>query len=102
LAAQEGVYLIRLIKELGWRKLTFPPVTLFGDNQASMFAARSPRMSARNKPIDIRDLYVKEAVSNGLFSLIYIPTENQLADILTKPLARILFVRFRDRLVEPM
>ena len=98
-AAQEGVYLIRLIKELGWEQFSKTPITLFGDNQASMFAARSLRMSARNKHIAIRDLYVKEAVSNGLFSLIYIPTENQLADILTKPLGRVLFARFRDRLV---
>ena len=91
LAAQEGVYLIILIKELGWQRFAVTPVTLFGANQASMFAAKSPQMSTRNKHIEIRDLYVKDAVSIGLFTLIYIPTENQLADILTKPLGRILF-----------
>ena len=83
LAAQEGVYLIILIKELGWQRFAVTPVTLFGANQASMFAAKSPQMSTRNKHIEIRDLYVKDAVSIGLFTLTYIPTENQLADILS-------------------
>ena len=37
-------------------------------------------------------------VQKGVVKLKYVPTEEQVADVLTKPLARVKFEYFRDKL----
>ena len=37
-------------------------------------------------------------VQKGQIKLLYISTDEQIADILTKPLSRVKFVYFRDKL----
>jgi hypothetical protein len=41
---------------------------------------------SRTKHIDIRHHFLRDLVESMVVSLSFIPTENQLADILTKPL----------------
>ena len=43
-------------------------------------------MHFRTKHIEIRYHFIRDHVQNGTISLQYIPTENQLADVFTKPL----------------
>ena len=42
--------------------------------------------------------YVQEMVQRHAMELRYIPTDEQITDVLTKPLGRGKFVYFRDRL----
>ena len=37
-------------------------------------------------------------VQKGVVKLKYVPTEEQVADVLTKPLSRVKFEYFRDKL----
>ena len=53
--------------------------------------ANNPKHHAKTKHIDIQYHFVREKIQEGTISLNYIPTKEQLADILTKGLNPSLF-----------
>lgn len=42
--------------------------------------------SARTKHIDVRHHYLREHIESGRINVVHIPTEEMVADVLTKPL----------------
>ena len=70
------------------------PQTIYVDNQGSIGLAEGTAVSSRSKHIDIRYHYLQDAVSIKKLMLKYIPSSNQIADPLTKPLYRNLFQNF--------
>ena len=77
---------------------TSRPTVLRSDSQGSIALSKNPEHHARSKHIDIRHHFVREQVALGTVTLLYIPTEDMLADVLTKPIPREKHVR----LVEEM
>ena len=71
------------------------PVVIKEDNQGTIAVARNPISHNRTKHIDIKFRYVREALEDGIIDLIYCPTEQMAADILTKPLTRQCFETLR-------
>jgi hypothetical protein len=55
-------------------------------------------MSDSSKHINTRYFHTKERVEAGEVEICYIPTEEMVADILTKPLQGDLFRKLRDLL----
>eukprot|EP00253_Pinus_taeda_P025210 PITA_25210 len=49
-----------------------------------------------SKHIDIRCHFIRDCVQRGAVHLQYVPTEEQVADILTKALGRAKFIYFRE------
>ena len=84
-AAQEAIWLNRLLGELGFK--TLRPITIYEDNKAAILFLDHSGNHRRSKHIDIRKYFIREAVINGEIKLEYIPTLDQLADGLTKALA---------------
>jgi len=62
------------------------PIDIFEDNQGSISIANNPTFHKRTKHIDIKYHFTREQIEKKLISVKYIPTDLQLADILTKPL----------------
>ena len=81
-AVREVVYLRQLLAELGFPQES--ATVLHEDNQPCIHLANNPATSSRTKHIDIRYHIVRERVSSGEVELRYIPTRDQLADMLTK------------------
>jgi hypothetical protein len=52
----------------------------------------------RSKHIDIRYHYIRDMVQRGALKLQYISTDEQVVDVLTKPLSHIKFENFQDKL----
>ena len=50
------------------------------------------------KHIEIKYHYIKDMVQRGAVKLQYVATDEQIADVLTKPLARVNFEYFREKL----
>ena len=52
----------------------------------------------KSKHIEIKYHYIKDMVQKGAVKLQYVATEEQIADVLMKPLARVKFEYFREKL----
>jgi len=76
-------YLKQLLLEYGFK--IKEPVVIHGDNQAALLIAKHGVMM-RTKHMDLRKFYIKDEIDNGLIQLDYVPTEDNIADLLTKPL----------------
>lgn len=83
-AASEITWVVRLLKDLGIDKLE--PVILHCDSQSTIHIAKNPVFHDRTKHIEIDCHFTRDKVLEGLIKLSYLPTQNQLADILTKVL----------------
>jgi hypothetical protein len=84
-AAREATWLRSLLKELGFKQDT---TRLNCDNQGAISLANNPGMHARSKHIEVRHHYIQEKVDAGELDIFYVRSEDQQADILTKPLPR--------------
>jgi hypothetical protein len=56
------------------------------DNTSAINISKNSVQHSRTKHIDIRHHFIHDLVESRVVSLSFIPTDNQLADILTKPL----------------
>lgn len=75
------------------------PVPLLLDNHGAIDIAKDTRrVPRRSKHIDLRDLYIGDAVATHKISVSSIPSRDNLADIMTKGLPRIDFERHRHAL----
>ena len=52
----------------------------------------------KSKHIEIKYHYIWDMVQRGAVKLQYVATDEQIADVLTKPLARVKFEYFREKL----
>ena len=52
----------------------------------------------KSKHIKIKYQYIRDMVEKGAVKLQYVATDEQVADVLTKPLSKVKFEYFRDKL----
>src|SRR6266576_58572 len=71
---------------------------LFPANMCSDINATRTERLPNTKHIDTRFHFVREVVNNDILSISYCPTDEMIADIFTKPLARFKFEKFRSLL----
>ena len=64
-----------------------------------LFVAKNPISNSKTKHIDIRHHFLRELVSGGIFMPIHVDTEENNADIFTKPLGEPTFTKLMERLV---
>jgi Reverse transcriptase (RNA-dependent DNA polymerase)/gag-polypeptide of LTR copia-type len=73
-------------------------VDIRGDNQGALALVRNPHLHERSKHIDICYHYIRDLEEKNKVSVTYIPTGDMAADGFTKPLASVLFDRFKSLL----
>jgi hypothetical protein len=83
-AAKEALWLRSLITQLFDQKLL--PTTLFSDNQSAIALTKDHQYHARTKHIDVRFLFIRWIVEQGVLRQVYCPTDDMIADTLTKAL----------------
>jgi hypothetical protein len=96
--------LTNTIKEALWLKLflvltqlPFPHLfPIFCDNQSTCMIAKTDALSSRTKHIDVRHHFIRQHITDGSFTITWLPTNNMTADILTKPLLSTLFIHHRQ------
>ncbi|CAH9084874.1 unnamed protein product [Cuscuta europaea] len=76
------IRIILLDLQIKWKG----PMELRCDNKSSINIAHNPVQHDRTKHIEIDRHFIKEKVEGGLIELSYTPSEDQVADVFTKPL----------------
>jgi hypothetical protein len=97
LLAQELSYSRSFLEELGFKQ--DGPTLVLEDNQGAIALTHNHGWHARTKHIAVRWHYIREAVDQGLVALEYIPTEIQVADVLTKALPKTAFCIHREKML---
>nr|AAZ28936.1 polyprotein [Phanerochaete chrysosporium RP-78] len=83
-AAKEALWLRNYLHEV-WQ-MPLQPMQLYSDNQSAIALARDDRYHARSKHIDIRYHFIRYHIEHGNITVTYCPTEDMVADTLTKAL----------------
>lgn len=78
------------------------PIPIHIDNQAAIALAHDPVHHQRSKHIDLRYKFMKEYVSRGVFSIMYVPTKENISDLLTKSVSLAVFRHLVGKLVRPI
>lgn len=99
----EYTALFEAVKEAKWLKSLAlginlkidRPITIYEDNTGCISIANNPTLHKRTKHINMRYHFSREQIRTNEIVLKYIPTGEQKADMMTKPLPGPTFIRFR-------
>lgn len=95
-ATREAIWLCRILGELGVRHDNSTPI--FCDNQGCTQLARNHVFHAKTKHIEVHHHYIRDMLSRGEIDVILCRTNEQSADVFTKPLSKDKFQKFRSHL----
>ena len=68
------------------------------NNQSCVKLSENPVFHDKSKHIEIKYHYIRDMVQRGAVKLQYVATNEQIVDVLMKPLARVKFEYFREKL----
>lgn len=74
------------------------PIELNLDNQVAIQLNANPVFHQRTKHVDIKYKYIRKVAESNKITVKYCPTEDQLADLLTKSLAKPRFNKLKKEL----
>jgi hypothetical protein len=95
-AACQGIWLRRMVRDLLGGSDN--PARLLVDNKSAIQLCKNPVLHERTKHIDTRFHFIRKCVQDGRIIVEYVPTGEQLADIMTKALPRAKFQELRSKL----
>jgi hypothetical protein len=93
--ARDVVWLEMLLEEC---ELKTAPSTINMDNQGAVALCQRPTSHKATKHIEVRHLNVREYVEKRGLKIKSVPTDENIADVLTKALAHDKFAKFREQL----
>ncbi|MCI42358.1 copia protein, partial [Trifolium medium] len=73
---------------------TFHATLVYCDNVSVIYLSGNPVQHQRTKHIEMDIYFVREKVARGQALILHVPSRNQIADIFTKGLPRVLFYDF--------
>ena len=84
--------------EANTQGLWHPSVPLYCDNKSAIKIANNPVQHSKTKHIEIRHHFLRDHVMKEYIDIIHVKTEEELADIFTKPLDEKRFCKLRYEL----
>ena len=96
-AGKEICWMRNLLTELGY-SVTDQPSTMHVDNNSAISVAKNPEHFGRLKHSDLRMYWLRDVCSARTISLVFCPTAEMPADLLTKALERVKVAKLRSML----
>jgi len=89
-AANIGIHMRNFLIAQGYR---LGPLRIYQDNTSCMTMMKKGKStSEKSRHIDIRWFWLKERIDSGEIELVYLPTEEMFANVLTKAIQGAQFV----------
>ena len=92
-ACKEVIWARGLLCELGLQQHAATP--MWEDNQGCIAVCKDASTSILSRHLEVQYFFTREKIRTGAVDMRYIPTQEQLADLLTKPLERVVFRKLR-------
>ena len=93
-ATQDVIWSKSFLQHLEIVKIALESVTIFCDNTVALAVAKDPKYHGKTKHIKKRYHYIRDAIIKNDVILKHISTSNMVADPLTKPIVRDVFVKY--------
>jgi hypothetical protein len=85
-ATKEGLHLRLLMGEIFNAPITETTTAIWEDNQSAIAYSHNALVNEKTKHIDMKWHFLKDHVEQGTIKLRYLPTDQMVADMFTKPL----------------
>ena len=93
----EILFVKMILESLGIKVKT--PITVHCDNVGAIFLSYNAKISQRTKHIDTKYRFVGEYVEQGIVKIVFVKSENNIADIMTKNTSELTFKKHKEKLV---
>lgn len=94
--ACQAVWMRRILEKLN--HVQDGCTTVLCDNSSTIKLSKNPVMHGRSKHIDVLFHFLHDLTQNGVVELVHCGTQDQVADLMTKPLKLEAFLKLRDQL----
>ena len=92
----ERMWIKRILEELKFSQSK--PIKVYCDNKVAISIAHNPVLHDRTKHIEVEKHFIKEKLDAGIICMPYLPTTEQIVDVLTKGLHKKQFEKLIGRL----
>ncbi len=92
-ATQEAKFLLQLLEDMTG-STSINSCTIHCDNQGAIKLVENPVQHQRSKHIDIRYHFIRIEVQRGVVQLNYVPSDQNIADMFTKPVPKVKLCDF--------
>jgi hypothetical protein len=97
-ATRQATWLRLLLDDLQIGLPTDTPVSILNDNNGCIALSKNPVHHERSKHIAMRHHFLREKVENNTVKLDFVPSADNLADMLTKSLPQPAFERLKEQM----
>jgi hypothetical protein len=94
--ACQAIWLRRILEEIQFKQQG--ETSIYCDNSSTIKLSRNPVLHGRSKHIDVKYHFLRDLAKDEVINLIFCRSEDQVADIFTKPLKTPLFHKLRELL----
>ena len=85
---KEAEWLRNMLLEIKLWPQLMPAIPIFCDSESTMSVAHNKIYNGKSRHISLRHAYVRELVTNGTITIVYVRSNKNLADPFTKPLPK--------------
>ena len=86
-------WLKSILEEMG--QVQEGPTKLFCDNKSAICLSKNPMFHSKSKHIKIKFHFIRELIKDKEVEVLYCKSQDQLADLFTKPLKKELLIKMR-------
>lgn len=94
--ACQAIWLRNILEELLFKQEG--PTPIYCDNTSTINLSKNLVLHGRSKHIDVKYHFLRDLTKDAKISLVYCRSEEQVADMFTKPLKLVSFLKLRDLL----